>query len=51
MAIEFSSEVLTSGFGIIYLEKNEGQKLTGVSFLSLEEGAFPVKSQVTFTKK
>tara|TARA_R110002074_G_scaffold208844_1_gene377711 strand:+ start:483 stop:1196 length:714 start_codon:yes stop_codon:yes gene_type:complete len=51
MAIEFSSEVLTSGFGIIYLEKNEGQKLTGVSFLSLEEGAIPVKSQVTFTKK
>lgn len=51
MAIEFSSEVLTAGFGIIYLEKKEGQKLTGISFLSLEEGAMPIKSQVTFTKK
>ncbi|WP_323758329.1 hypothetical protein [Roseivirga sp.] len=51
MAIEFSSEVLTAGFGIIYVEKSEGKKLTGISFLSLEEGALPVKSQVIFTKK
>ena len=51
MAIEFSSEVLTAGFGIIYVEKSNGNMLTGISFLSLEEGALPVKSQVIFTKK
>ncbi|MGW8122832.1 hypothetical protein ACV07N_09230 [Roseivirga echinicomitans] len=51
MAIEFSSKVLTAGFGIIYLEKTDGKMMTGISFLSLEEGALPVRSQVTFTKK
>ncbi|KYG81005.1 hypothetical protein EV198_2884 [Roseivirga ehrenbergii] len=49
MAIEFSSEILTAGFGIIYVEKHSGTKLSGISFLSLEEGALPVRSLVNFS--
>lgn len=49
-AIEFSSEILTSGFGMIYIEKGSGKTLSGVAFLSLEEDKLPVKSQVNFTR-
>tara|TARA_R110001599_G_scaffold213913_1_gene411740 strand:+ start:4077 stop:4790 length:714 start_codon:yes stop_codon:yes gene_type:complete len=49
-AIEFSSEILTSGFGMIYIEKGSSKTLSGVAYLSLEEDKLPVRSQVSFTK-
>ena len=50
-AIEFSSEILTAGFGMIYIEKIEGNTMSGVAYLSLEGKEIPIRSPLTFTRK
>ena len=43
-AIEFSSEILTAGFGMIYIEKADTNGLSGVAYLSLEGEEIPVRT-------